>query len=106
LRRALIDPAIAARRGRVIETTGEGLLVEFQSVLDVLRRRASYPTPIADLRVISVFRRRFICSETRIETGNLFFRRSLGLSGRYILLNNGRLGGGIFGVRVYIDAKE
>src|SRR3954468_10484234 len=37
LRRELIDPAIAAHRGRVVKTTGDGMLVEFTSVLDALR---------------------------------------------------------------------
>ena len=30
----LIDPAIARNRGRIIKTTGDGMLVEFQSVAD------------------------------------------------------------------------
>jgi adenylate cyclase len=33
-RSELIDPTIAKRRGRIIKTTGDGLLVEFQSVAD------------------------------------------------------------------------
>ena len=33
----LIDPAIAKNRGRIIKTTGDGLLVEFTSVVDALR---------------------------------------------------------------------
>src|ERR671919_3211770 len=32
----LIDPAIAKNRGRIIKTTGDGLLVEFQSVADAV----------------------------------------------------------------------
>src|SRR2546425_12833139 len=32
----LIDPAIAKNRGRIIKTTGDGLLVEFQSVVDAV----------------------------------------------------------------------
>jgi adenylate cyclase len=32
----LIDPAIAKHRGRIIKTTGDGLLVEFQSVVDAV----------------------------------------------------------------------
>jgi adenylate cyclase len=32
LRRELIDPGIAAHHGRVVKTTGDGLLVEFASV--------------------------------------------------------------------------
>src|SRR5687768_1960038 len=33
-RRELIDPAIAAHDGRLVKTTGDGLLVEFASVVD------------------------------------------------------------------------
>src|SRR3954447_20465163 len=36
-RRELIDPKIAAHRGRLVKTTGDGLLVEFGSVVDALR---------------------------------------------------------------------
>jgi len=36
-RRELIDPAIAAHRGRLVKTTGDGLLVEFASAVDALR---------------------------------------------------------------------
>jgi adenylate cyclase len=32
----LIDPAIAKNRGRIIKTTGDGLLIEFQSVVDAV----------------------------------------------------------------------
>ncbi len=37
LRRELIDPKIAEHRGRLVKTTGDGLLVEFGSVVDALR---------------------------------------------------------------------
>src|SRR2546425_3162645 len=37
LRMELIDPAIAAHRGRIIKTTGDGILVEFPSVVDAAR---------------------------------------------------------------------
>jgi TolB-like protein/class 3 adenylate cyclase len=37
LRRELIDPGIAAHKGRIVKTTGDGLLVEFASVVDALR---------------------------------------------------------------------
>src|SRR5262249_34212389 len=37
LRRKLLDPRIAEHRGRLVKTTGDGLLVEFGSVVDALR---------------------------------------------------------------------
>jgi len=36
-RRELIDPKIAEHRGRIVKTTGDGMLVEFGSVVDALR---------------------------------------------------------------------
>src|SRR6476646_4766089 len=36
-RRALVDPAITEHRGRIVKTTGDGILVEFSSVVDALR---------------------------------------------------------------------
>jgi len=33
----LIDPTIAKHRGRIIKTTGDGLLVEFHSVIDAVQ---------------------------------------------------------------------
>ncbi|HYM33088.1 MAG TPA: adenylate/guanylate cyclase domain-containing protein [Candidatus Cybelea sp.] len=37
IRKELIDPAIAAHRGRLVNTTGDGALVEFASVVDAVR---------------------------------------------------------------------
>src|SRR5262249_49365545 len=37
LRAEIIDPKIAEHRGRIVKTTGDGLLVEFASVVDALR---------------------------------------------------------------------
>jgi TolB-like protein/Tfp pilus assembly protein PilF len=36
-RRALVDPKIKEHRGRIVKTTGDGMLVEFVSVVDALR---------------------------------------------------------------------
>ena len=36
-RRELVDPAIAGHRGRIVKTTGDGMLVEFASVVDAVR---------------------------------------------------------------------
>ena len=37
LRRELINPAVAQYRGRVVKTTGDGILIEFSSVVDAVR---------------------------------------------------------------------
>lgn len=37
VRKALIDPTIAKHRGRIVKTTGDGLLVEFASAVDAVR---------------------------------------------------------------------
>src|SRR5262245_46539768 len=37
LRRELVDPKIADHHGRIVKTTGDGLLVEFASVVDAVR---------------------------------------------------------------------
>ena len=35
-RRELIDPEVAEHKGRVVKTTGDGLLVEFASIVEAL----------------------------------------------------------------------
>jgi len=37
LRRELIDPEIEAHNGRIVKTTGDGILIEFASVVDAVR---------------------------------------------------------------------
>jgi adenylate cyclase len=37
LRRSLIEPRIAEHRGRIVKTTGDGILVEFASTVDAVR---------------------------------------------------------------------
>ncbi|WP_314946324.1 adenylate/guanylate cyclase domain-containing protein [Bradyrhizobium cosmicum] len=37
LRRGIVDPTIAAHRGRIVKTTGGGMLVEFASAVDAAR---------------------------------------------------------------------
>ena len=36
-RKALVDPAIASHRGRIVKTTGDGMLAEFASAVDAVR---------------------------------------------------------------------
>jgi adenylate cyclase len=36
-RRELVDPKIGERSGRIVKTTGDGMLAEFPSVVDAVR---------------------------------------------------------------------
>jgi len=36
-RKELVDPKITEHRGRIVKTTGDGMLVEFVSVVDAVR---------------------------------------------------------------------
>ena len=48
IRAELIDPTIAAHSGRLVKTTGDGLLVEFSSVIDALRCATEVQTSMAE----------------------------------------------------------
>src|SRR6516165_1212109 len=47
-RRQLIDPKIREHRGRIVKTTGDGLLVEFASVVDAVRCAAEVQRGMLD----------------------------------------------------------
>ena len=74
----LIDPAIAKKKGRIIKTTGDGMLVEFPSVVDavecaaeVQRRMARRNADVACERQIS-FRIGINLGDVIIEEGDIF----------------------------------
>jgi adenylate cyclase len=48
IRGELVDPAIAAHHGRLVKTTGDGLLVEFSSVVDALRSASEIQAGMAE----------------------------------------------------------
>src|SRR5262245_22543320 len=48
LRAEMIDPKIAEHHGRIVKTTGDGVLVEFASVVDVLRCAAEIQAAMAE----------------------------------------------------------
>src|SRR5216683_7309763 len=48
LRAEIIDPQIDGHRGRIVKTTGDGLLVEFASVVDTLRCAAEIQAALAN----------------------------------------------------------
>jgi class 3 adenylate cyclase len=47
LRKQLIDPQIALYRGRIVKTTGDGMLVEFASAQDAVRSAIAIQTEMA-----------------------------------------------------------
>lgn len=48
LRQEIIDPTIAEHRGRIVKTTGDGMLVEFASVVDAVRCAAAVQRATSD----------------------------------------------------------
>ncbi len=48
VRRDLVDPAIASHRGRIVKTTGDGMLVEFASAVDAVRGAADVQRAMAE----------------------------------------------------------
>ena len=48
IRAELIDPMINEHRGRIVKTTGDGLLVEFGSVVDALRCATEWQRAMPD----------------------------------------------------------
>ena len=60
LRHELLDPKIAEHKGRLVKTTGDGLLVEFGSVVDALRCASEVQAAIAE-------RNAAVAADDRIE---------------------------------------
>lgn len=74
----LIDPAIAKARGSIVKTTGDGLLVEFTSIVDALacaseiqRRMARRNSDVSPARWIQ-FRIGINLGDVIVEDGDLF----------------------------------
>jgi adenylate cyclase len=51
VRKVLVDPTIAAHRGRIVKTTGDGLLVEFASAVDAVRSAVEVQRGMAEQNV-------------------------------------------------------
>jgi adenylate cyclase len=60
LRRELLDPKISEHHGRIVKTTGDGLLVEFASVVDAVRCAAETQQTMAE-------RNTGVAADSRIE---------------------------------------
>jgi class 3 adenylate cyclase len=77
-RRELVDPSIASHHGRIVKTTGDGMLVEFASVVDavgcaivVQRGMVSRNASVADDRRI-VFRVGINVGDIIIDGNDIF----------------------------------
>ena len=60
LRRELVEPKIAEHHGRIVKTTGDGMLVEFGSVVDAVRRAVAVQQAIPE-------RNTGVAADNRIE---------------------------------------
>jgi adenylate cyclase len=49
-RRELIDPKIAEHHGRIVKTTGDGILIEFPSVVEAVSCAVDHPAGIMSRR--------------------------------------------------------
>src|SRR3954470_12024955 len=74
----LIDPAVAKNRGRIIKTTGDGMLLEFQSVADAVlcaaeiqRRMASRNADVSPARWIQ-YRIGINLGDVILDEGDIF----------------------------------
>jgi adenylate cyclase len=53
IRQILVDPTIAAHRGHIVKTTGDGMLVEFASVVDAVRGAVEFQRGIAQQNALA-----------------------------------------------------
>jgi adenylate cyclase len=77
VRTELIDPTIAAHRGRIVKTTGDGLLVEFSSVVDALRCASEWQSAMARHNIEAAsdgikFRIGINVGDVMVEDGDIF----------------------------------
>ncbi len=70
LRRDVVDPAIATHGGRIVKTTGDGLLVEFPSVVDSVSCVVDVQTEMA-ARAADVPEERRIAFRIGINLGDI-----------------------------------
>src|SRR4051794_17687410 len=52
VRKTVVDPTIASHRGRIVKTTGDGMLAEFASAVDALRSAAEVQRAMAEQNVV------------------------------------------------------
>src|SRR5215831_1783470 len=78
IRAEVIDPAIAAHNGRLVKTTGDGLLVEFSSVVDALHGASEIQAVMAERNILVPqdqrieFRMGLNVGDVVVEDGDIF----------------------------------
>jgi TolB-like protein/class 3 adenylate cyclase/Tfp pilus assembly protein PilF len=70
LRREVVDPRIARHNGRIVKTTGDGLLLEFASVVDAVRCVIEVQTAVAE-KTADVPEDRRIAFRTGVNIGDI-----------------------------------
>ena len=70
LRQEVVDPAIASHGGRIVKTTGDGLLLEFPSVVNAVRCAVEVQTAMAD-RTAEIAEDRRIAFRVGINIGDI-----------------------------------
>src|SRR5215475_4611907 len=70
LRQEVVDPAIASHGGRIVKTTGDGLLLEFPSVVNAVRCAVEVQTAMAD-RTAGIAEDRRIAFRIGINLGDI-----------------------------------
>jgi TolB-like protein/class 3 adenylate cyclase len=70
LRREVVDPMIDAHNGRIVKTTGDGLLLEFPSVVDAVRCVIEVQTEVA-ARSVDVPEERRIAFRVGVNLGDV-----------------------------------
>jgi adenylate cyclase len=71
-RKTLVDPTIAAHRGRIVKTTGDGMLVEFASAVDAARCAVEVQRGVA-LENVNVPQQARIEFRIGIHVGDIIF---------------------------------
>ena len=77
IRAEVIDPKIAEHRGRIVKTTGDGMLVEFASVVDGLRCAIEWQRAMAERNAVGLdnlieFRIGINVGDVVVEDGDIF----------------------------------
>jgi len=72
VRKSLVDPVIASHRGRIVKTTGDGMLVEFASAVDAVRGALEVQRGLSDQNA-SVLQDQRIEFRIGIHVGDIIF---------------------------------